>query len=447
MDAIFNDSYFDTYELFDYDFATEDIKESIDDFFKSISAKIKQIKEKNDIRVSDLIKCGYPKQEAINAVKKTAQFLNENGYVKDYIETEHISESSVISYSNLNSKGRLYYKAVLDTFKENYKKHGDAVIHKYIARARNALDKKQSTEKVVVFVVNLVIEALRVILKIGGVGTVTDMIPFIGTQILGGCAIFIVLAAIIDVGLITLIANYIINKKYEKKQREIGVGTSFNAMESVFDESYFDEALESNTGLKRGLTVWLGGPFIAAIYECIHQGHIRDSVVVDVNAMMMNGLSRDQAKKEAKKTIEWFKRQGFLLYPVNSDVGVLRFKDLNDRGQSFMRGFYDAIDDIQPIDLKKAAYAKHYTGNQTTIGYICALINYILASASVGFSIGSGSILGFLASMFDWGYVFDTFRMISADREGRKMFNNTYIEESVDTTDIFDDMYFNLSII
>ena len=247
--AIFDDSYFESDLNFELDAATETVGDALSNFFTAFSAKIKQIGTKNDMRVQDLVKCGYSEKEAISIIKKSAIFFNQNGYAKKYIEVSTIGPHSVISYKDLNAEGKKFSKTVVDTFKDSYNKHSDEIISKFAQRARVKLASMESKEKIIVFVINLVISAIRALFKIG----VVEAIPIIGSALSSGCAVAIIICALIDLGLISLIANYIIKGKYEKKAQKVMYTTNYrdtNESANIFDENYFadaDIALEAKT--------------------------------------------------------------------------------------------------------------------------------------------------------------------------------------------------------
>ena len=443
--AIFDDSYFESDLNFELDAATETVGDALSNFFTAFGAKIKQISEKNDIRVQDLVKCGYSEKEAIAIIKKSAIFFNQNGYAKKYIDVSTIGPHSVISYKDLNADGKAFSKVVVDTFKESYKKHSDEVISKFTQRARVKLASMESKEKIIVFVINLVISAIRTLFKIGCAESTIGAIPIIGSAISSGCAIAIIICALIDLGLISLIANYIIKGKYEKKTQKIMYTTNYrDANESldVFDQEYFenDVAMEADVGLKRGIAGFLGD-LPALIYELIHDAHIDRSVVVSTSAIMANGFSRQEAKKMASQTIEFFKKKGFLKYPIPSDADMVMYSDLNGNGQRFIRGYYDAIDDIQPADIRKLIAAKQTSHKSTTAGSIFSWIRYILTSFCWGFNIGMGNVAGIIASSAKWGVSYITLTKLESEKANRKYFDNTYIDVN-ESANIFDAHYF-----
>lgn len=303
----------------------------------------------------------------------------------------------------------------------------------------------ESKEKIIVFVVNLIISAIRVLFKIGCADSALGLIPLIGSAVSSGFAVAFIICALIDLGLLTLIANYIIKGKYEKKTQKIMYSTNYRSNEStdIFDSEYFDDndvAMEANVGLKRTVA-GLFGSLPALIYELIHTSHIDKSIVVSTNAIMANGINRNEAKKMTKQTIEFFKRKGFLKYSISSDADVVMFSDLNENGKKFMRGYYDAIDDIQPADIRKLIIAKQSSSNSTTGGSILSWIHYILSSFCWGANIGFGSIVGTILSSADWLMSYYRLMSIEGEKTNRKYFDNTYIDAE-ESADIFSVNYF-----
>ena len=450
--AIFNDSYFDMHDNYDYELYSaneglSDVGDAISGFFAKIGESIKKLSEKNDIRVSDYVKCGYSKGEAVKLVKKTASFLNQNGLVKNYIDVNAINENSVISYhKDLNSDGKKLYKAAVDTFKQCYKNKGSEIIPTYMQRARTHLDNAESKEKTVVFIINLIISIVIALFNIGAVSTAVDWIPVLGPMISGGAAVAIIIAGLFGLGLVTLIANYIIGSKYNKKRDKVMMATNYRSTEStdIFDTDHFEDvAMEADVGLKRTVAGFLGS-LPALIYEAIHDSHIDQSVVVSVNAIMANGFSRDKAKKMARQTIEFFKKKGFLRYAVSPDTEVLMYNDLNDYGKQFVRGYYDAIDDIQPADMQKIIRAKQSNHKSTTGGTIFAWIHYILSAFAFGWNVGTAGLAGLIFSSVDFGISAVSLTKIESERANRKFFDNTYIDSSDvrESVDVFDEDYF-----
>lgn len=241
--AIFDDSYFESDLNFELDAATETVGDALSNFFTALGAKIKQISTKNDIRVQDLVKCGYSEKEAVAIIKKSAIFFNQNGYVKKYIDVNKINAHSVISYNkDLNADGKAFSTAVVDTFKETYKNNSGKVMAKFTQRARAKLENTKSKEKKIAFVITLIITAIRVLFDIGCAEASVGWIPIIGQSLSTGYALATILCALIDVGLVSMIVNYLIDDKYTKKENKLMYNTTFNSNESadVFDAGYFE---------------------------------------------------------------------------------------------------------------------------------------------------------------------------------------------------------------
>jgi len=450
--AIFNDSYFDihdnyNYELYSANEAYDDDEDLDAGLLAKLGAGIKRLHEKNDIRVSDYIKCGYSKGEAVKLVRKTASFLNQNGLTKNYIDVNAINESSVISYhKDLNADGKKLYKAAVDTFKQCYKNKGSDVLSTYMQKARRQLDNAESKEKTIVFIVNMILSIIVTLFNVGTVSSAVEWVPLIGPLIASGAAVAIIAAGIFGLGLVTLIANAIIESKYNKKRDKVTMASNYRSTENanVFDTDYFEDvAMEADVGLKRTVAGFLGS-LPALIYEAIHDSHIDQSVVVSVNAIMANGFNRNEAKKMARQTIEFFKKKGFLRYAVSSDTEVLMYNDLNDYGKQFVRGYYDAIDDIQPADMQRIIRARQSNHKSTTGGTIFAWINYILSAFAFGWNVGTAGLAGLIFSSVDFGISAVSLTKIESERANRKFFDNTYIDSSDvrESVGIFDEDYF-----
>ena len=205
---------------------------------------------------------------------------------------------------------------------------------------------------------------------------------------------------------------------------------------NIFDDNYFDDVLESygynmdrdlfefameaNTALNASIAGL--NPVLATINRAVHQGRKEKSVVISVASMQRNGMSLENAKKEAKRTINAFIERGFLPdYFKTHDTAVIYYGDLTPYGKQFMDGFYDAMDKIEPYDIRKGMNAKHKSGlgKASTWGSAFSIAWVIASAISVSFT-GWG-LITLILSICNLAY-------FNKEVQGADLFDNSYID-------------------
>ena len=209
---------------------------------------------------------------------------------------------------------------------------------------------------------------------------------------------------------------------------------------AIFNDDYFDfdDMDDASEGTTAKRVIANTTALSAIIYEFIHNAHIKKSVVVDVDAMIANGLSKEKAMSDAKKAIKFFRDNKYLAYDVDPSAGKLYYKSLNESGKLFVKGFYDKMDEITPFSVEKAINAKKF-GKESSSSKIAFAINTakcILLCIGMGIS---GTLIVMILSTIAFAGAYGLMLKYTVDIAGRGEFDNSFIKES---TDIFDSDYF-----
>ena len=202
----------------------------------------------------------------------------------------------------------------------------------------------------------------------------------------------------------------------------------YDAMESadyeedVFD--YDDYAMEANTAAKVAIAGAFD-PYIMGIYDAIHRAKINRSHVISASAMQAHGAPADVAKKEAKKAVTFFVSKGFLPDGYKkANTTEISYNELTPYGKEYVDGFYDAIDDVTPISLKKAVYAKQSANDWNSgsaWGLAWSIIHVFLSLMVVGMTDGLfGGFALIMSSVNLASYVKQT--------RSKQMFQGTYVD-------------------
>jgi hypothetical protein len=196
-----------------------------------------------------------------------------------------------------------------------------------------------------------------------------------------------------------------------------------DVMESyAYDVDYdlFDFVMEANTALNTGIAGI--NPLLQTIHRVVHQGRKEKSVVISVAAMQRNGMTLEDAKKEAKRTIKAFVERDFLPdYFIKNDVNTIYYGDLTPYGKQFMDGFYDAMDNIEPYDIRKGISAKRKPGYEKGSRWGSALsIAWVIASA-ISVSFTGWGLVALILSCCNLAH-------FNREVEGSDLFDNTHVE-------------------
>lgn len=171
--------------------------------------------------------------------------------------------------------------------------------------------------------------------------------------------------------------------------------------DEIFMDDYFEDAMEAhqNSGIKSAIASVLFGPLGNLIYTMIHKSHVDKSTVIDISAIMRNGVREKEAKKMVSKSVNFLIKNGFLSDQY-ADATVIRYSDLTPEGKVFMRGYYSAINDIREFDVNTAKYAtsgnykmSYDTGGRCVgVAYATARIITIIIRGGMGTVLGAVDI-------------------------------------------------------
>ena len=131
---------------------------------------------------------------------------------------------------------------------------------------------------------------------------------------------------------------------------------------AIFNDAYFDNDDYDVDSANESIGGWLLANFavfttllIKTIIRYSKRASKSHKTIISVNDMVAHGMSRAEATKHAKKSIEWLRNRGYTY--IDSSAPVLMYNDLTAEGKQFVDGYFEHIGDMDTFTIKKAVNA------------------------------------------------------------------------------------------
>ena len=111
----------------------------------------------------------------------------------------------------------------------------------------------------------------------------------------------------------------------------------------------------------------------------------------------------------------FFKAKGFLAKDAETNGMVVTYNMLTDRGQKYMQGFYDKMDDITPYTIQKAVAAKQNTSSSAYDLYKPLFVWHVIAGICT-------APLGIICTLIEYD-------QNKTYEENQKLFKNTKLDD------------------
>lgn len=222
---------------------------------------------------------------------------------------------------------------------------------------------------------------------------------------------------------------------------------------NIFNDAYFDNDDYDVDSANESIGGWLLANFavfttllIKTIVRYSKQASKSHKTIINVNEMVAHGMSKAEATKHAKKSIEWLRNRGYTY--VDSNSPVLMYNDLTTEGKQFVDGYFEHIGDMDTFSIKKAVSANksklatlsRVADNVTAVLNVIILVFYTAATpagvllfpATLAMSYWAGTDLGE-----------SIVRILKQVRYNDNKPNDADAIESAEDVDIFDEDCFD----
>jgi hypothetical protein len=173
---------------------------------------------------------------------------------------------------------------------------------------------------------------------------------------------------------------------------------------AIFNDAYFDNDDYDVDSANESIAGWLLANFavfttllIKTIVRYSKQASKSHKTIVSVNDMVAHGMSRAEATKYAKKSIEWLRNRGYTY--VDSSAPILTYRDLTAEGKQFVDGYFEYIGDMDTFSIRKAINANK--SKLATLSRVADNVTAVLNTIIIVFytAASPGGILLFPATL------------------------------------------------
>ena len=220
-------------------------------------------------------------------------------------------------------------------------------------------------------------------------------------------------------------------------------------MENIFEDDFFEndnysEASEIIFAGDAAFTIGSVFMLINAIRDWCKNNKMQ-GLFLSVNKLIDAGIPEEQAISEYKKALKFLINKKFVKSRITIESTEIYYKDLNQKGLTFISGYYDYIGKVDTFTIKKAVESKKSKIVELirigdTISLIGSVLLILIGGAMIG---GIGGTALITCGLLCGGYVIPINLMSYKDEHLYKMHKPQSIDAE-ESANIFDLNYFEV---